>query len=554
MVCFASSAGSGRYRALEMLSKRGALPEDFRVPVTVRETLSRDGALRIAAVENLQRADLAPLEEAAVLGKLLRKGVALDDVAAETGLSARTIKRRLALHALCDDAKAALANGAVSLAQAEALTLGSTEQQRGILEEVLSDRLDAALIRDALLAQRPTVAMAIFPLDRYRGGITTDLFAEAETSYFDDVAEFLALQREAVKELARDKEGDAAWVEVTERHAIPAWRYGKVRKGRKGGVVINLAPSGAVDIREGLKRIALDADTVAQTEQPPLAPARERAAYSGPLCRLIAHHKTTAVQELLLSSPRKAREVLAVTLLRTLSPHKALWAFSADETAHPSYGVLDEEARRWSLALGCGDADVSVPVWHRFGLASSEPLSVYERVKTLGDPDLDRLLVFLAALPFGQENCEALDMGDTLFNHVARDLGADMRNHWRPDAAFLERRTREQLIAIGRESGFAEGRGGLAGYKKERARGRAAAAFRQGVRRSRADAASASGAGVDAGTDAVLRNGRNDELSASKETGATALVAPAEVTESASAQKRRSVKETPTTDATGQIS
>lgn len=41
-----------------------------------------------------------------------------------------------------------------------------------------------------------------------------------------------------------------------------------------------------------------------------------------------------------------------------------------------------------------------------------------------------------------------------------------MKNHWRPDRAFLSRRTREQLVAIAKESGFAEGRSGIGTYKK----------------------------------------------------------------------------------------
>ncbi|MCI0540775.1 MAG: hypothetical protein L0Z50_36715 [Verrucomicrobiales bacterium] len=39
-------------------------------------------------------------------------------------------------------------------------------------------------------------------------------------------------------------------------------------------------------------------------------------------------------------------------------------------------------------------------------------------------------------------------------------------NHWRPDRAFLSRRTREQLVVIAKESGFAEGRSCLPAYKK----------------------------------------------------------------------------------------
>ena len=52
--------------------------------------------------------------------KLVHKGVTLDDMVAQTGLSASTIKRRLALNTLCAEGKKALTKGELNLSQAEA--------------------------------------------------------------------------------------------------------------------------------------------------------------------------------------------------------------------------------------------------------------------------------------------------------------------------------------------------------------------------------------------------------------------------------------------------
>jgi ParB family chromosome partitioning protein len=82
---------------------------DYAVPVEIRASLSKDDSLRIATVENLHRQKLTPLEEAAALTKLIHEGATLDDVAAQTGLSQTTIKRRLALNGLSDEVRAALA-------------------------------------------------------------------------------------------------------------------------------------------------------------------------------------------------------------------------------------------------------------------------------------------------------------------------------------------------------------------------------------------------------------------------------------------------------------
>jgi ParB family chromosome partitioning protein len=67
-------AGGRRYRALKLLEERGEVDGDYAVPVEIRERLSKDDSLRLATVENLQRQNLTPLEEAAALTKLIHKG------------------------------------------------------------------------------------------------------------------------------------------------------------------------------------------------------------------------------------------------------------------------------------------------------------------------------------------------------------------------------------------------------------------------------------------------------------------------------------------------
>jgi hypothetical protein len=51
-------------------------------------------------------------------------------------------------------------------------------------------------------------------VEQYTGTITTDLFAEDETSYFDDAEQFMTLQKEAVAQLVKHHEASAAWLEV----------------------------------------------------------------------------------------------------------------------------------------------------------------------------------------------------------------------------------------------------------------------------------------------------------------------------------------------------
>lgn len=63
----------------------------------VSDDLSKDQTLRIATVENLQRQNMTPLEEAAALCKLVHKGVTLDDVVAQNAIIADAAKMTLPL-------------------------------------------------------------------------------------------------------------------------------------------------------------------------------------------------------------------------------------------------------------------------------------------------------------------------------------------------------------------------------------------------------------------------------------------------------------------------
>jgi len=462
-------SGERRYRALKLLAEQGDLAEDFTVPVEVRQRLSREDSLRLATVENLQRQNLTPLEETAALTKLVRKNESLEDIAAQTGLSVSTIRRRLALNSLCAEAATALAEGELTLSQAEALTLGDDEKQRQILDEIGRgyQSFDAEDIKAILLDDRPTVALAIFPVEQYSGTITTDLFGEAEESYFDDAEQFMTLQQAAVEQLAASHAESAAWVEVTNAYRIPDWQYDKAGEGETGGVLINLSPSGKVETREGLTKRQIEESTAKVLADNPVAPSKPKASYSAPLCRYIAHHKSAAVAEVMLADPRKAREVAVVHLLDGLRVHEAIRALAESDEPQSAYTVLEAQARLYAAKLGFAIEDGET-VWSSLPPYGTDSKSLYDAVKGLSDSDLDGLHTLLTALMFGQIGCERLDTHDSLFNRVAVDLGVDMKSHWRPDRAFLERRNREQLLTIAEQCGCAEryGIGMLRGFKK----------------------------------------------------------------------------------------
>ena len=499
-------SGSRRFEALRLLQERGELPEDFTVAVEVRDDLSKDDTLRIATVENLQRQNHHAAGGSGGVDQAdSQRDVTLDDVVAQTGLSATTIKRRLALNNLCREAKAAADERRYSrLSQAEALTLGSDEAQTRIVEQIAGGGdYSAEEIRAALLDDRPTVALAIFPPEKYTGTITTDLFAEDETSYFDDAEQFFALQKEAVEELRKHHEASAAWVDgdggVPHSPTGSTARRGRTRKAASLSISRHPARSKSAKVWSSPK---IEKETAEAIAENPIAPVKVKAAYSAPLCRYIAHHKTAAVAEILLASPRTAQEVLIVRTLKGFRLHEAFAALGKEAEPQSAYRVLEEQARCFAGKLGFA-IEEGESVWSSFPPPFTDELALYEAVRGLSDHDLAGLQTLLAALSFGQGNCDRLDTSDSLFNRVARDLSVDMKNHWRPDAAFFGKRNREQLVGIAKECGYADGNGSLGSYKKSELDVLAGPAFRERAQHRRADRGAAQGAGVVARGDAV---------------------------------------------------
>ena len=107
-------AGERRYRA----SRLAGLTE---VPVIIRE-LTDSETMQLALIENLQREDLSPLEEAAGYRALTDEfGFSQEDVARTVGKSRSAVTNTLRLLALPDEVKPLLEEGKLSPGHARAL-------------------------------------------------------------------------------------------------------------------------------------------------------------------------------------------------------------------------------------------------------------------------------------------------------------------------------------------------------------------------------------------------------------------------------------------------
>jgi ParB family chromosome partitioning protein len=129
-------AGERRWRASQLAGLA-------TVPVIIKET-SPQQMLELAIVENIQRADLNPLEEAEAYAQLMEEfGLTQEAVAERVGKSRTAVANIVRLLNLPEEVKAALASGTISEGHARALlSLRKQRDQLNALETILKRSLN----------------------------------------------------------------------------------------------------------------------------------------------------------------------------------------------------------------------------------------------------------------------------------------------------------------------------------------------------------------------------------------------------------------------------
>ncbi len=119
-----SEAGAGRYVILagERRWRAAKLAGIRHVPAVVRERVDAAQELELALVENLQRRDLTPLEEARAYANLSDAfGMSQTDIAARVGVDRSTVANALRLLKLPEDLQAMIEDGRLTAGHARAL-------------------------------------------------------------------------------------------------------------------------------------------------------------------------------------------------------------------------------------------------------------------------------------------------------------------------------------------------------------------------------------------------------------------------------------------------
>jgi ParB family chromosome partitioning protein len=143
-------AGERRFRA-------AALAGLTEVPVVVREVTSDLELLELALVENLQRTDLNPIEEAeAYLTLQERFGLSQEEIAARVGKSRPTVANALRLLRLPEDVLGLLRAGDLTAGQARPLlALPDRDEQSELARRAVREGLTARDLERLTAAPKP---------------------------------------------------------------------------------------------------------------------------------------------------------------------------------------------------------------------------------------------------------------------------------------------------------------------------------------------------------------------------------------------------------------
>jgi len=143
-------AGERRWRAAQMAGLDS-------IPAVIRD-VPDEAAIAMALIENIQREDLNPIEEAVALKRFQDEfELTHQEVATAVGKSRTTVTNLLRLIALCDEVKKLLEHGDLEMGHARCLLTLDDHTQRDIARQVvakgLSVRQTEALVRQQVQLQ-----------------------------------------------------------------------------------------------------------------------------------------------------------------------------------------------------------------------------------------------------------------------------------------------------------------------------------------------------------------------------------------------------------------
>lgn len=464
-------AGATRYEAFGRLVEHGRRQRSDTLPVRVKDPCSDLELLELAMVENLQRADLHPLDEAEGYAALRRHGLLPKDIAGKVGYTERHVQLRLQLaDNLTEAAKDAYRKGSFNLASARSIAAACPKsRQDGVLKRIEKGDHNYASpqrLQDTLRCEAIPLAHAIFERALYTGPVLVDTPEAAAGSDWEleedvelagDVEAFWSLQDAAVEtrraELAREW-SDCTVVKTQHRHWSP-WSAGLEeghRSKKTGMAVIVVFPDGEVKIHTGLapqgtrakaetaKAKAKAAGTSAKGKS-----AAELAAETGENTLptkagqvLAKHAKTRALRAAIVAREDGPKAAMIAVIISLLGEHDVVRLGYREEhrggdngiEAHEVETVLARHRVKLQAFMDKGSYSISkVPGGpKRLAVKGHKAGALYRELASWNLADVTELFTALVAAGVGTWPDYDPRLGDD-------DVAIAMAEHLRPDVA-----------------------------------------------------------------------------------------------------------------------
>ena len=137
-------AGARRFRASQLAGKE-------TIPALVRDIDDKEAA-KIALLENLQRKDLTPIEEAKTYQTILKlDNITQEELAQNLGKSQSAVANKLRLLNLDEEVQTALLNSQISERHARSLLPIPHEKQRELLHKIIENRLTVRQVDEEIM-------------------------------------------------------------------------------------------------------------------------------------------------------------------------------------------------------------------------------------------------------------------------------------------------------------------------------------------------------------------------------------------------------------------
>lgn len=452
----------GGQRRFYALSK---LAEEIRVdpvPCIIMQDGDYAKALEASLAENIARLPMDEVDQYKAFAALEKQGNAVEDIAAQFGITERLVKQRLALGNLIDPILNAYRKDNISPHTLRNLTMASKKQQRDwwALHKSETDHApQGSTLRDWLFGGADiSVEAALFDLAGYSGAIVSDLFGGDR--YFDDAEAFWAPQNAAIAK-AKATYLEDGWQDVVtlERGKwFARYDHEETTKEDGGRVYIQVLANGEVAFFEGYltrkeadkrRNAASHKDSEDAVDKPELTKAMQN---------YLDLHRHTAVRAELLTHQGLALRIATAQLIAG----SGLWCVQADPqkantdaiaqslSANTARNRFEQEGLivMGLLGLQIDGREPEVTVvprksdWH----VRRDLTELLVKLMTLDDEAVTRISTFVVA--------ETLTCGSGLVEALGQIMGTDMSNHWTPDDTFFDLlRDKQAINAILKEIG-----------------------------------------------------------------------------------------------------